>query len=85
MVREMPCASCSTTWRDIEAHHYGRGGTGTKCSDFETAPLCWLCHHAWHASGFLPERGREESIAMLDAANAEARERWANIQDPDVF
>jgi hypothetical protein len=56
-VRRWPCVLCRRTGR-TEPHHFGRHGTGTKCSDYEVTPLCTEHHRLWHDSGSLPGRER---------------------------
>lgn len=49
-IRRQPCLVPGCT-RPAEAHHFGRGGTALKCSDYETVPLCHEHHvHQWHGS-----------------------------------
>jgi len=36
---------------DVVPHHFGKGGTGIKCSDYETVPLCVGHHSMVHSEG----------------------------------
>ncbi len=57
-VRAQPCLYCGTSL-GVEAHHFGKRGKGTKCSDYETVPLCHEHHvEGWHRHGTLPGMGR---------------------------
>lgn len=55
-IRQFDCCWCHAT-ENIEAHHFGRGGTGFKCSDLETVPLCHKCHMEFHQQGHLGSPG----------------------------
>jgi hypothetical protein len=66
-LRTQPCDCCGST-ENVEAHHWGKHGTGTKCSDHEAIPLTHAHHvEGWHRHGTLPGRTRKEWL-----------ERWAN-------
>jgi hypothetical protein len=65
-VRTQSCDCCGTTTA-VEAHHWGKHGVATKCSDHEVIPLCHAHHvEGWHRHGTLPGRTRDEWL-----------ERWA--------
>lgn len=42
-IRSLPCNACPKPAPSIP-HHTKAGGMGTKCSDYETVPLCKRCH-----------------------------------------
>lgn len=77
-VRAKPCCVCGKPGPS-EAHHWGgKGsrGTGQKCSDAFTAPLCRAHHDQWHLSGtFSGYRWAGEGVAVtaqkLSRADAE--------------
>jgi hypothetical protein len=58
MVRTFSCLGCGRHGPS-EAHHFGKRGKGQKSSDFETVPLCTMCHREWHSNG-LPGGTRAE-------------------------
>ena len=43
-VRTHPCCQCGYT-NYVHAHHTTTGGMSLKGSDYETIPLCPVCHH----------------------------------------
>ena len=49
-IRNKPCIICA---RKAVAHHEAvtNRGIGIKCSDYETLPLCEVCHEARHRLG----------------------------------
>jgi hypothetical protein len=64
-VREQACLFCGTHER-VEAHHFGKRGKGTKCSDYETVPLCHDHHvEGWHRHGTLPGKTRSEWLEVF--------------------
>lgn len=72
-LRTLPCDFCGTT-AGVEAHHWGKHGMATKCSDHAAIPLCHQHHvEGWHRHGTLPgktrdewlERWKERSAALL--------------------
>jgi len=36
---------------EVAPHHFGKGGTSIKCSDYETVPLCVGHHSMVHSEG----------------------------------
>lgn len=43
-IRSLPCCCCGTT-HYVECAHVGTdGGMRQKCSDYDTVPLCAVCH-----------------------------------------
>ena len=43
-VRTHPCLACSVSDETIADHHIHKLGTGIKCSDYETVPVCYDHH-----------------------------------------
>jgi hypothetical protein len=69
-VRELPCCACSQQQTETEAHHRTGAGLGIKASDYETMPLCVLCHRVFHAlkamfRGWAKRRLREWQDKMI--------------------
>ena len=60
-VRTHPCCACGVSGETIADHHIRKLGTGIKCSDYETVPVCYDHHQE-------VERSREafEHFYMLD-------------------
>lgn len=62
-IRWQPCCACHPQAHKLKgaarigageiAHHYGRTGKGTgqKCSDYETVPICFVHHDEVHHKG----------------------------------
>jgi hypothetical protein len=54
MVRKLCCIVC-TSYRLVEAAHFGAHGIGQKSSDHDALPLCLRCHrtgpHSYHVMG----------------------------------
>ncbi len=55
-IRTQPCLTCDggPDVEHIEAHHVrekGKGGTGTKPSDYRAVPLCRDAHSGYHGTG----------------------------------
>jgi len=48
LVRSEPCAGCGAPPPSDPNHLKTRGAGG---SDYETAPMCRVCHTEWHAIG----------------------------------
>ncbi|HEX3138774.1 MAG TPA: hypothetical protein VHQ87_01895, partial [Rhizobacter sp.] len=64
---------CETTSR-VEAHHWGKHGMASKCSDYEAVPLCHEHHvEGWHRHGSLPGREREEWLERWRERSLELR------------
>jgi len=60
-VKEYPCCSCgfdppASATRQIAPHHVSLKNTGhsTKCPDFQTIPLCKVCHQLDHCGQGMP-------------------------------
>jgi hypothetical protein len=77
-VRELPCIvgemlpHSFVHEREMHAHHMGARGLGQKCSDYETVPMCALCHANWHNcadefAGWSKEKRREFAQATIEA------------------
>jgi hypothetical protein len=49
-IREQSCVACGA-FPKSQAHHCYAGGTGTKCNDMDTIPLCGMCHRILHDQG----------------------------------
>jgi len=64
-VREHRCEVPGCRARRIEAHHFGKRAKGTKCSDYETVPLCTAHHREFHDRG-----------AIGDTPRSALRVRW---------
>lgn len=73
-IRTHACRWCGSVDRvgsyQIHASHHnqstqGPSGTGRKASDFNTLPLCFRCHVAYHGTGILCEL--ESESASTDA------------------
>lgn len=47
-IRNQPCALCGDK---SDAHHVDTGGTGIKCADTRTVPLCRIHHSECHTIG----------------------------------
>lgn len=94
-VRAKPCCVCGRPGPS-EAHHWGgKGsrGTGQKCSDAMTAPLCRPHHQQWHDRGSFSRfrfQGidvpvtaymltREESEELQRQAQAECLSQWLEL------
>lgn len=88
-IRSHPCCSCSGV--PTVAHHYmeGKGGTGIKCSDTFTVPLCNDCHSFWHSKAYLPcfqptervgyEVAGVRSRALMYQAEARLLDSWMSL------
>lgn len=66
-VRTLPCARCRAA-APSEAHHHagvGHGAVASKCSDYQTIPLCLECHSAWHRDGCLGHMSHEQTRDYL--------------------
>jgi len=50
-IRQKNCLICQVA-PPVQAHHWAKHGTGIKCSDYDTVPLCWECHGKWHNGEF---------------------------------
>lgn len=91
-VRSKPCCVCGKPGPS-EAHHWGgKGshGTGQKCSDAMTAPLCAVHHRQWHDTGAMRryrwaghdcavtsyQMTREESEAVQVKAQRDCLAEW---------
>jgi hypothetical protein len=71
-VRGQPCDFCGRS--GSEAHHWGKHGMATKCSDYLAVPLCHEHHvEGWHRHGTLPGRSREEWLVRWGHRSAELR------------
>lgn len=81
-VRRHPCVVPGCR-RKAEAHHYGSGGVATKCSDYETVPLChW--HHVdlWHGSrDGIPGKTRAEWQEAFESAGAAILRAYRSTDD----
>lgn len=64
-VRAQSCLLCPEE-ELIHAHHWNRSGTGTKCSDLDTVPLCWRCHRNFHDGRFKFPSGDYSRTQLLD-------------------
>ena len=66
-VRGQRCAVCENP--AAEAHHAfrraGGGGTGIKCCDLLTVPLCRRCHHDLHERGTVGDLDRTQTDLLL--------------------
>ncbi|HSC86877.1 MAG TPA: hypothetical protein VLC09_06380 [Polyangiaceae bacterium] len=73
-LRTLPC-DVEHCVAPAEAHHWGRHGVGSKCSDWEAIPLCHDHHvEGWHRHGTLPGRSREEWLNRWRERSAAHRE-----------
>lgn len=70
-VRQHSCLVERCCSRRIEAHHFGKRAKGTKCSDYQTVPLCRDHHREFHDRGSIGETGRAELVARWT--------RWATV------
>lgn len=76
-VRTHACIACNTR-AGVEAHHWGKRGAGQKCSDYETVPLCHVCHVArLHGEGELMGLTAREWRPRFRKWSAGAVQRWA--------
>lgn len=65
-VGAQPCCHCMAA-PPSDPHHVSRGeqsGTGTKPSDYRTAPLCRPCHDEYHSVGELSFWGRDTQAEL---------------------
>lgn len=80
-VRTKPCCVCGKPGPN-DAHHWGgKGshGTGQKCSDARTAPVCRAHHDQWHSRGaFSSYRWAGEGVPVT--AHMLSREESERIQ-----
>jgi len=85
MVRRQPCCQCGRLVGS-EAAHFGKRGTATKASDFDTVPLCRVCHrHELHRTGTLPGLTSEQTREKLEEVNAVLLQWWVSLHDERVF
>lgn len=63
-VRSRPCCAC---WAPApsEAHHFGPHGTGQKCDDYQTVPLCGSCHREITDRYTVPGHTRGEAEVLF--------------------
>lgn len=61
-VRSHRCLVDGCRSRRIEAHHFGKRAKGTKCSDYETVPLCTTHHREFHDRGAIGDVARPDLI-----------------------
>jgi len=76
-VRKHPCCLCGTPGPS-EAHHWSHHGgvMGAKVDDYRTVPLCQEHHRHWHDHGEFPRHDRDESEAIMLAAQRELLAAW---------
>lgn len=68
-IKTLPCLDCG--YHDTVPHHVFTGGMSTKCSDYDTIPLCHVCHHEWHTTlGKQGGMSREEMQTVTDRLRA---------------
>lgn len=80
-VRQQPCDFCGTGM-GVEAHHYGKHGMATKCSDYEAVPLCHDHHvEGWHRHGTLPGKAREDWLSRWAGQSALLRVEFEALPD----
>lgn len=79
------CAPGCKRERAGEAHHWGKGGTGIKPSDLETAPLCPSHHREFHWLGGLGKLSGRETLALFRAVSARLNEQWINQGQRNTF
>lgn len=73
-VRTKPCILHSAYYNPVVAHHISAGGMGTKCSDYETVPLCHSHHLEIHDHG-KDTFERKYSIDLKEEAER-LKEEW---------
>ncbi len=69
-VRSHRCLLCYWEGSSIEAHHIYTGGMATKCSDYDTVPLCGFsargCHSRVDQKKNVPQRFLDEVKRLND-------------------
>ncbi len=50
-IRSKPCLTCGSSGSEHHHESLSGGGTGTKCPDNESLPLCFECHNERHHIG----------------------------------
>lgn len=84
-VRTLPCRVCRRT-AGVQAHHAGPRAAGRRAHDDTCVPLCYACHHDWHAAcGWARYLRKEQRREWAALAIEETRAAYARSVDVQPF